>query len=155
MKINVGHREYGYRDLNCNINVNEVLQEIIDNQDMQINNSCNDRKFDAIGKVSAAGAGFTAFLTMVPHQAMAAGINLTPIERVANEGYWTITKIGVLLATPFLAWGILSLITSGGNPAGRTKAKVVGLGVGGGILGLAATPWAVNSAWSYLQTAFH
>lgn len=149
MKINIGHRDYGYRDLACNIDVNAVLQEMIDNQDVQIVPSYG-RNFNHIVKLAAAvGAGLVVAL---PHSAFAAGIDLTPVDRVVNEGYWTLAKVGGLLATPFLAWAGLSLMP--GTSAGRTKAKVIGFSVGGGILVVCGAPWAGHQLWNMASHAF-
>lgn len=172
MRINVGHKEYGYNRVDL---VKTQLQHYLENVAPRYNGEFVEQN-KALAKDFLSGKNLAKYAGMVggvvlasfallslaePSLALAKGvaipvngiIDTQPLDRFFKEVYWAMFRVLMYISVPVWAWVGIILATGGANEGKRTQAKKVGTGliIGTGIT--ASAPFVVRqlfALWSKL-----
>lgn len=168
MKINVGHKDYGYYELSTE--TEGILTHYIENiapkykgtftsKNMQLakdilrNKKISFNKYEKILRV--ATISMLALTSMVdPDFAVTTfasdSIDLRPIDKLSSQIYWLMFKSLLYITTPLYAYVGYILLFAGASTEKRKRAKELGITVAGATGVVAGAPWVAKvfyNAW--------
>lgn len=144
MKVMVGNKNYGYKNLSNDFSYTQILDHYIKNVAPKYENTSENLKLinKILGNTTKVACLVIPLAVGLPHVSFAQDlIDTQPIDILMVEGWRLILKVGGYLLLPVLGWCGWNLLASGTSPEKRTVAKNIAIYSVLGYLTIAGAPW--------------
>lgn len=131
--VNVGHRDYGYRN-RYEFGVTNYMPVTLTGKPITKNYV---KGFLLAGGITLA----YLFLDPIITEAATPYIDTSPIDKLTDILYDALLKVSLYIATPLFAWSGITLATSGTNAGKRTMAKQIAQWTAIGLGVIVGAPW--------------